>query len=273
MNFLKLESAIRDKKSFLCIGLDPDLKRIPEHLLKYDDPVFEFNKIIIDATMDYCVAYKPNLAFYEKLGPKGLVSLEKTLKYIPEHFFKIADAKRSDIFNSASMYADTFYDHFDFDAVTISPYMGVDAVKPFLRKNKCAIILLATSNSGASAVQNISTSSGQPLYLELITEISKWGSENNIMFVVGASRTDEMLEIRRKAPNHFFLVPGIGAQGGDMKLVCKNGLNKNIGLLVNVSRAIIYASSGHDFEKKVSSTTVEIQKEMQLLLEEYKILQ
>ena len=272
MNFIKLESAIRDKKSFLCVGLDPDLNRIPTHLLKYDDPVFEFNKIIIDATKDYCVAYKPNLAFYEKLGPKGLEILEKTLKYIPENFFKIADAKRSDIFNSASMYADTFYDHFDFDAVTISPYMGVDAVKPFLRKNKCAIILLATSNSGASAIQNISTSSGQPLYVELITEISKWGDENNIMFVVGASRTDEMLEIRKKAPNHFFLVPGVGTQGGDLKLVCKNGLNKNIGLLVNMSRAIIYASSGHDFEKKVNSVTAEIQKEMQLLLQHYKIL-
>ena len=263
---------IRSKKSFLCIGLDPDLHLLPKHLLKKEDPIFEFNKAIIDTTINHCIAYKPNLAFYERLGPDGLKSLQKTVQYIPEDIFVIADAKRSDIFNSANMYAETFYNHFNFDAVTLSPYMGVDSVKPFLRKNKWAILLIATSNPSASAVQNIKTYSGAPLYSELVSQAQDWGDENNIMFVVGATRLKEMASIRKKAPNHFFLVPGVGAQGGDMNAVCRNSFNANCGVLINVSRSIIYAGSGENFAHDVNRECRQIQKNMQSILEQYQFI-
>ena len=272
MTFNDLVKSIRAKKSFLCVGLDPDLDLLPKYLLEKEDPIFEFNKLIIDATKDFCVAYKPNLAFYEKLGPNGLISLHKTLQYIPKDFFIIADAKRSDIFNSANMYAKTFYTYFNFDAVTLSPYMGVDAVNPFLKDNKWAILLIATSNPSASAVQNIKTDSGEPLYIELVNQMHSWGDHNNIMFVVGATRTKEMAYIRKKAPDHFFLVPGIGAQGGDIDMVCQSGLNHNCGLLINVSRSIIYAGSGKGFENDVRVASYNIQQKMESILREHQVI-
>ena len=272
MDLTTIVNNIRDKKSFLCVGLDPDLNQLPRHLLDAEDPVFEFNKSIIDVTSDLCVAYKPNLAFYERLGPSGLISLEKTIRYISDNHFIIADAKRSDIFNSAKMYADTFYDYFNCDSVTLSPYMGFDTVKPFLRKNKWAILLIATSNPGAVFVQNIITESGNPLYLDLVTQSNNWSDESNMMFVVGATRLLEMSKIRLKAPNHFFLVPGIGAQGGDLSSVCDAGFNKNCGLLINVSRSIIYAGDGHSFQNAVYQSCLNIQQDMELILKKRKFI-
>ncbi|MBF25953.1 MAG: orotidine-5'-phosphate decarboxylase [Flavobacteriales bacterium] len=272
MNLNSIVNNIRCKKSFLCVGLDPDLNLLPKCLLDYEDPVFEFNKAIIDATSDLCVAYKPNLAFYEKLGPSGWSSLEKTIKYIPDEHFIIADAKRSDIFNSANMYADTFFDYLKCHGVTISPYMGLDSVSPFLRKNKWAILLIATSNPSASAIQNIITNNNIPLYLELVHQVNSWTDQYNTMFVVGATRLSEMKEIRKIASNHFFLVPGVGAQGGSVKDVFNYGHNKNCGLLVNVSRAIIYAGSDTDFKDEIRQVSLSIQQEMELLLKDKKII-
>jgi len=266
MDLINIVKNIRAKKSFLCVGLDPDLNLLPKHLLDCEDPIYEFNKSIIDVTSDLCVAYKPNLAFYEKLGPSGLVSLDKTLKYISDDHFIIADAKRSDIFNSAKMYADTFYDYFNCDAVTLSPYMGFDAVKPFLRKGKWGILLIATSNPSASSIQNIVTHNGNPLYLDIVDESHRWSDEENIMFVVGATRISEMSHIRLKAPNHFFLVPGIGAQGGNLSEVCNAAFNDHCGLLINVSRSIIYAGRGEQFEDDVYKSCFKIQQEMELIL-------
>ena len=268
MNIIDIVNNIRKKKSFLCVGLDPDLSRLPKHLLDFEDPIYEFNKLIIDMTSDLCVAYKPNLAFYEKLGPAGLISLEKTLSYISDDHFIIADAKRSDIFNSAQMYADTFYDYFDCDAVTLSPYMGFDAIKPFLRKDKWAIILIATSNPGAESIQNIITQSGNHLYLDIVEQSNNWSNEEGIMFVVGATRTLEMSRIRLKSPHHFFLVPGIGAQGGDLGAVCDAAFSPNCGLIVNVSRSIIYAGEGKDCNDKIHAACLNIQQEMELILKE-----
>lgn len=272
MNFNDLVQSIRSKKSFLCVGLDPDMDLIPSRFLDKEDPIFEFNKTIIDITSEYCVAYKPNLAFYEKMGPKGLMSLQKTIQYIPEDFFVIADAKRSDIFNSANMYAETFYNYFNFDAVTLSPYMGFDSVKPFLKNNKWAILLIATSNPTASSIQNIITKKGEPLYSELVSQTHAWGDENNIMFVVGATRTKEMSHIRTRAPNHFFLVPGVGAQGGDLQKVCESGFNANCGLLINSSRSIIYPESGKDFKDGVYHACCSIQKNMELILQQHNFI-
>ena len=259
---------IRAKKSCLCVGLDPDLNRVPAHLLDADDPVFEFNKSIIDVTSDLCVAYKPNVAFYEKLGPAGLVSLEKTIRYISDDHFIIADAKRSDIFNSAKMYADTFYNYFDCDAVTLSPYMGFDSVKPFLEKGKWAILLIVTSNPSASSIQNIVTQSGSPLYLDIVDNAAKWSNKENMMFVVGATRTKEMIKIREKSPENFFLIPGVGAQGGDLAAVFDAGFSKNCGLLINVSRSIIYAGEGlgNNFKDHVYKACLSVQQNMQSLL-------
>ena len=272
MNIKKIISKIRQNKSFLCVGLDPDLELIPQHLLKEDDPIFEFNKKIIDATKDLCVAYKPNLAFYEKLGPSGMKSLKKTIDYIPDDYFVIADAKRSDIFNSAKMYADTFYDYFSCDAVTVSPYMGENGVQPFLRKNKWAILLIATSNPSSSEIQNIVLQSGEPLYLHVVQKSLNWGDSNNVMFVVGATRPLELSRIRKKAPNHFFLVPGVGAQGGDLELVCDNAINQSCGLLINMSRAILYANSGTDFATYSRKVCLKIQKKMEVILRDKKII-
>ena len=268
MNLDTLVKHIYKKKSFLCVGLDPDLNLIPKHLLQEEDPVFEFNKAIIDSTKDLCVAYKPNLAFYEKLGPSGLDSLRKTCDYISDSHFLIADAKRSDIFNSAKMYADTFFDYFNFDAVTISPYMGADAVEPFLRKNKWAILLIATSNDSAAEIQNIITESGNPLYLDVVEKSSNWSSFKNTMFVVGATRPSALSAIRERAPRHFFLVPGVGAQGGDLKTVCDNALNDTCGLLVNMSRSVLYANSGENFHKYSREICLNIQKEMESILKD-----
>tara|TARA_B100001250_G_C19730234_1_gene758097 strand:- start:169 stop:990 length:822 start_codon:yes stop_codon:yes gene_type:complete len=272
MNLIDLVNSIRDKKSFLCVGLDPDLSRLPTHLLGCEDPIFEFNKSIIDVTADLCVAYKPNLAFYEKLGPSGLISLEKTLRYISDDKFVIADAKRSDIFNSAQMYADTFYDYFNCDAVTLSPYMGFDAVKPFLREGKWGILLIATSNPSASSIQNILTKSGNPLYLDVVQQSHKWSNEEGLMFVVGATRTLEMAKIRATAPNHFFLVPGIGFQGGDLGKVCDAAFNSNCGLLINVSRSIIYAGEGKDFKDLAYKSCLKIQQNMESILKDRKFI-
>tara|TARA_B100000902_G_scaffold399686_1_gene471820 strand:+ start:3178 stop:3996 length:819 start_codon:yes stop_codon:yes gene_type:complete len=257
------------KKSFLCVGLDPDLNLIPQHLLDSVDPVFEFNKSIIDVTRDLCVAYKPNLAFYEKLGPSGLISLKKTIDYIGDEHFVIADAKRSDIFNSAKMYADTFYDYFNVDAVTISPYMGFDAVKPFLRKDKYGILLLVTSNPTGSDIQNIITKSGHPLYIDLVKHFLEKCSEKNTMFVLGATRLNEMRQVREIASNHFFLIPGVGAQGGSLKKVCENGFGSDCRLLINSSRAIIYAGSGINFKDDVRIASMNLQKEMMMILKDF----
>ncbi len=272
MNLKKIISNICSKKSFLCVGLDPVLDLMPKHLLKEDDPVFQFNKHIIDATKDLCVAYKPNLAFYEKLGPLGIKSLKKTIDYIPEDHFVIADAKRSDIFNSAKMYADTFYDYFGCDAVTVSPYMGVDGVKPFLRKNKWVILLIATSNDSAFEVQNTITQSGDPFYLDLVNKSLKWSDSNNTMFVVGATRQLELSLVRKKAPNHFFLVPGVGAQGGDLKTVCNNAMNDTCGVLINMSRSIIYADKSKDFYKYSREICLNTQIQMEGILKRKKII-
>tara|TARA_B100000902_G_C27270439_1_gene895983 strand:+ start:82 stop:903 length:822 start_codon:yes stop_codon:yes gene_type:complete len=272
MNLSAIVNNIRRKKSFLCVGLDPDITLMPKSLLELADPIFEFNKAIIDATHDLCVAYKPNLAFYEKLGPSGWLSLEKTIKYISDEHLIIADAKRSDIFNSAKMYADTFFDYLNCHGVTISPYMGFDSVDPFLKKDKWAILLIATSNPSASSIQNISTNNNIPLYLELVKQVNSWSNEHSIMFVVGATRLSEMSEIRKISPNHFFLVPGVGAQGGSLKDVFQHGSNMNCGLLVNISRSIIYAGSDVNFKDKMRATTLTIQCEMESLLKDGKIL-
>ena len=261
-----LINQIIEKKTFLCVGLDPDLEKIPRHLLKYENPVFEFNKLIIDYTKDLCIAYKPNLAFFEKLGNTGFETLKKTIDYIPKNQFIIADAKRSDISNTAKMYADTFYDFFGVDAVTISPYMGKDAVTPFLVKDKHVVLLAATSNDNASDVQNIQTQSGLPLYAEIVRLSKKW-SNNQIMYVIGANKIDEMKLIRNMCPNSFFLVPGIGHQGGDLKSVCRYGLTKSCGLIINMSRSILYADSGNEFYKYAREVCKNIQNEMKIELE------
>ena len=272
MNLGAIVNNIRRKKSFLCVGLDPDINLIPKSILELEDPIFEFNKTIIDATHDLCVAYKPNLAFYEKLGPSGWLSLEKTIKYISDEHLIIADAKRSDIFNSAKMYADTFFNYLSCHGVTISPYMGFDSVDPFLKKNKWAILLIATSNPSASSIQNIMTNNNTPFYLELVKQVNLWSNENNIMFVIGATRLSEMSKIRKVTPNHFFLVPGVGAQGGSLKNVFQHGHNMNCGLLVSISRSIIYAGSDTDFKDKIRATALAIQCEMKFLLKDGKIL-
>lgn len=272
MNLERLVENIYKKKSFLCVGLDPDLNLLPKHLLREKDPVFEFNKAIIDSTKDLCVAYKPNLAFYEKLGPVGLEALKKTIDYISDSHFLIADAKRSDIFNSAKMYADTFFDYFNFDAVTVSPYMGADAVKPFLRKNKWAILLIATSNDSASEIQNIVTETGNPLYLDVVRKSSVWSSFKNTMFVVGATRPVALAAIREQAPSHFFLVPGVGAQGGDLKTVCDHAFNDACGLLVNMSRSVLYANNGENFYHYSRQICLNVQQEMEVILKDKNLI-
>jgi orotidine-5'-phosphate decarboxylase len=254
---------IFQKKSLLCVGLDTDLHKIPAHLLDYEDPIFEFNKAVIDATKDYCVAYKPNLAFYESLGPKGWISLEKTMQYIPKDIFTIADAKRGDIGNTSKMYAKTFFVYFDFDAVTVAPYMGVDSVEPFLEfEDKWVILLGLTSNLGSSDFQKLSLSNGNKLYQEVIKSAQKWGSPNNLMYVIGATHPELFEEIRDIAPDYFFLVPGVGAQGGDLKAVMNHGANKEMGLLINSSREIIYAGNGLDFQEKIKAKAQEMQAQM-----------
>jgi len=272
MNKQQLFEQIKIKKSFLCVGLDTDIQKIPEFLTAKDnDDVFSFNQAIIDATADYCVAYKPNLAFYESLGLEGWQALEKTVNYIREKYpdqFIIADAKRGDIGNTSSMYARTFFSTMDFDAVTVAPYMGEDSVTPFLSyKNKWVILLALTSNKGAFDFQfTEEAETGTKLFEKVLKTSQQWGSTDNLMYVVGATRADMLLEVRKLVPDHFLLVPGVGAQGGSLQEVAKYGMNDNCGLLVNSSRQIIYASSGKDFAKAAQTEAQKVQQEMEAIL-------
>lgn len=266
----ELFEQIKSKQSFLCVGLDTDLDKIPKHLLKYDDPVFEFNKQIIDATKEYAVAYKPNTAFYEALGSHGWKSLQKTVDYFPNDIFAIADAKRGDIGNTSALYAKAFFEKMTFDAVTVAPYMGQDSVTPFLKTNKWIIVLVHTSNPGSADFQLIeSKKSGKKLYEEIIEKTQQWATPDNLMYVVGATRADKLVSIRALAREHFFLVPGVGAQGGDLAEVSRHGFNKQCGLLVNSSRSIIYASQGEDFAERAEREAKKIQEEMKVLLDKY----
>lgn len=263
MNRSELIDQIKRTKSFLCIGLDPDLTKFPPHLLECEDPIFEFNKAIIDATKEYCVAYKPNTAFYEAYGVKGWISFEKTIQYIPKDKFIIADAKRGDIGNTSTQYAKAFFEAFPCDAVTIAPYMGEDSVKPFLQfEDKWAIVLGLTSNKGSADFQILKNELGECNYETILRKVSSWGNAENTMFVVGATNPTYFASIRKIIPDHFLLVPGIGAQGGSLEEVCKNGLNSDIGLLVNSARDIIYASNGMDFAEKAGERAYSIQMEM-----------
>ncbi|OQB31260.1 MAG: orotidine 5'-phosphate decarboxylase [Bacteroidetes bacterium ADurb.Bin174] len=272
MNKQQLFEQIKIKKSFLCVGLDTDIQKIPEFLKANDsNAVFSFNQAIIDATADYCVAYKPNLAFYESLGLEGWQALEKTVNYIREKHpdqFIIADAKRGDIGNTSSMYARTFFSTMDFDAVTVAPYMGEDSVTPFLSyKNKWVILLALTSNKGAFDFQfTEDAETGAKLFEKVLKISQQWGSTDNLMYVVGATRADMLLEVRKLVPDHFLLVPGVGAQGGSLQEVAKYGMNDTCGLLVNSSRQIIYASSEKDFAKAAQAEAQKVQQEMEAIL-------
>ncbi|MBX2958004.1 MAG: orotidine-5'-phosphate decarboxylase [Cyclobacteriaceae bacterium] len=274
MNRQQLFSQIKKKQSYLCVGLDTDLEKIPSHLKTEPDPVFTFNKAIIDATHNYCVAYKPNIAFYEALGPKGWESLQKTLDYIPKDCFTIADAKRGDIGNTSSLYARAFFEQMNFDAITVAPYMGEDSVKPFLKfKDKWVILLAHTSNPGSADFQLMESKvTNRRLYEEVIIKAKTWATPDQLMFVVGATQADKMQHIRELAPEHFFLVPGIGAQGGDLEMVSKYGMNKQCGLLVNSARAIIYASEGKDFTEAAAKEARIVQQQMSELIKEAQIL-
>jgi len=287
----ELFNNIKKKKSFLCVGLDTDITKIPKHLLNSEDPVFEFNKQIIDATKDYCVSFKPNMAFYETQGAAGWISLEKTINYINQtcsDIFTIADAKRGDIGNTSKMYASAFLEKLNFDSITVAPYMGEDSVKPFLEyKNKWVILLALTSNPGATDFQLTEMHSpfsqmdsfgekgargidaNAPLYQQVLSKSKSWSTPDNMMYVVGATKAEMLSDIRKIVPEHFLLVPGVGAQGGSLSEVAKYGMNKQCGLLVNSSRGIIYASAGEDFAEKAKAEAMILQKEMQVLLEKY----
>jgi orotidine-5'-phosphate decarboxylase len=269
MTHQELFENICKKESFLCVGLDTDIAKIPRFLLDTSDPIFAFNQQVIDATHDVTVAYKPNLAFYESLGVSGWNSLEKTVNYIKYNYpdiFIIADAKRGDIGNTSSMYAKAFFDAMEFDAVTVAPYMGEDSVKPFLTYvDKWVVLLALTSNKGASDFQFMAEG-GDRLFEKVIKKSSEWGTTDNLMYVVGATKADMLTDIRRIIPNHFLLVPGVGAQGGSLREVAENGMNDTCGLLVNSSRQIIYASNGEDFAEKARSAAKEVQAEMSQLL-------
>ncbi|MBS1917162.1 MAG: orotidine-5'-phosphate decarboxylase [Bacteroidetes bacterium] len=258
----ELVHQIHSKKSYLCVGLDTDITKIPKYLLSASDPVFEFNKQIIDATKDFCVSYKINTAFYEALGLKGWEAMQKTVGYIPSSHFKIADAKRGDIGNTSTQYAKAFFEAMDFDAVTVAPYMGEDSVKPFLEyKSKWAIVLGLTSNAGAKDFE-LQKSGDEYLYEKVLTTVSRWGTTENLMFVIGATQADEFVNIRKLIPDHFYLVPGVGAQGGSLKDISEKAMNKDCGILVNVSRAVIYASTGEDFAEKAAEVAKEYRDEM-----------
>jgi len=259
---------INKKKSFLCVGLDTDIEKIPSHLKTAADAVFQFNKEIIDATKDYCVAYKLNTAFYEARGLKGWEALEKTANYIPDTHFKIADAKRGDIGNTSDQYAKAFFEAISFDAITVAPYMGSDSVKPFLKYNdKWTIVLGLTSNEGSKDFQQQKIGRDF-LYEEVIRKTSEWGSKENLMFVVGATKATELSSIRKIIPDHFLLIPGVGAQGGSLADVCKYGLNNDCGLLINASRAIIYAGKNTNFAEEARTVALQYQTEMKSYLRE-----
>lgn len=266
MNRQQLIEQIKEKRTFLCVGLDTDLKKIPQHLLEDDDPIFTFNRAIIDATADYCVAYKPNLAFYEAFGVKGMVSFEKTIQYLHQHYpnhFIIADAKRGDIGNTSAMYARTFFEEYNIDSLTVAPYMGEDSVTPFLGYDGHWVILLAlTSNKGSHDFQLTEDAQGQRLFEKVLQTSQQWGTKDNMMYVVGATQGRMFEDIRRLVPDHFLLVPGVGAQGGSLEEVCRYGMNADCGLLVNSSRGIIYASNGEDFAEVAAQKAQELRNQM-----------
>ena len=266
MTTQQLCEQIKIKKSFLCVGLDVDLNKIPQHLLGLEDPIFEFNKAIIDATHDLTVAYKPNIAFFEAYGIKGWASLQKTINYINENYpeiFTIADAKRGDIGNTSSMYAKAFFEDLNFDSVTIAPYMGKDSVEPFLAfENKHAILLALTSNEGAFDFQTLQVD-GKEVYKHVLETSKTWKNSENLMYVVGATKAEYFTEIRKIVPDSFLLVPGVGAQGGSLSEVCKYGMNDNVGLLINSSRGIIYASNGKDYADVARTEALKMQQEME----------
>ncbi|MGJ1408968.1 orotidine-5'-phosphate decarboxylase [Sphingobacterium thalpophilum] len=268
MTRAELIRQIKEKRSFLCVGLDTDLTKIPQHLLDDKDPIYSFNKAIIEATADLCVAYKPNIAFYECYGVKGWESLQKTWAALPKDCFSIADAKRGDIGNTSGRYAKAFFDEqasgLGFDSITIAPYMGKDSVTPFLEfGDKWAIVLALTSNAGSLDFQNFENNAGLQLFEQVIDKVNTWGTPDNLMYVVGATRGEAFLKIREHAPDHFLLVPGVGAQGGSLEDVCRYGMNKDCGLLVNSTRAIIYASQGRDFAERARAEALSLQKEME----------
>ena len=272
---------IKRKRSFLCVGLDTDVKKIPAHLLNDEDPIFSFNKAIIDATAPYCIAYKPNLAFYESLGVKGWIAFEKTVEYLNKNYpdqFIIADAKRGDIGNTSTMYARSFFEEMNVDAVTVAPYMGEDSVTPFLGyDNKWVILLALTSNKGSHDFQFLNTTNaegnetGEPLYKQVLRKSQTWANEDQLMYVVGATQGKAFEEIRKIVPNHFLLVPGVGAQGGSLEEVCKYGITSTCGLIVNSSRAIIYADNTERYAEVAAKNAQEVQKQMADLLEQYGI--
>ena len=267
----ELITNIKIKNSFLCIGLDTDIEKIPKYLLGFEDPIFEFNKRIIDATHQLCVAYKPNIAFYECRGSKGWDSLKKTMDYIPKNIFTIADAKRGDIGNTSKYYAQTFFEYLNFDAVTVAPYMGIDSVTPFLEfENKWVILLALTSNVGALDFQFMIDNKGEKLYEKVIRKSSTWADSERLMYVVGATRGENIGEVRAKAKDNFFLVPGVGAQGGSLQDVAQYGLTKDCGLLVNSSRAILYAGDSENFAELAKKEAQKVQQEMAEILKSIK---
>ena len=267
MNRAQLIEQIRTKRSFLCVGLDTDRSKIPAHLLADPDPLFAFNKAIIDATRDLCVSYKINTAFYEAEGLNGWISMQKTLEYIGAGHLVIADAKRGDIGNTSSYYAKTFFEHMNADAVTVAPYMGSDSVLPFLAfENKWVVLLALTSNEGAKDFQ-LAPENSVPLYEQVLRKSAAWGSSEQLMYVVGATRAEDIAKVRALVPDYFFLVPGVGAQGGSLSEVCKYGMSENVGLLINSSRGIIYASNGTDFAEKARAEALKLQQEMESILE------
>lgn len=289
MNSYELFEQIKKKKSFLCVGLDSEMEKLPKHLLSFDDPIFEFNKQIIDATLPYTVAYKPNSAFYESMGSKGWVSLEKTIAYLKEkapEVFAIADAKRGDIGNTSKMYAKAFFENMNFDAITVAPYMGVDSVSPFMEyKGKYIILLALTSNQGAADFQlsrqnlgegldflGIKATFRKRLYERVLQKSSGWGDVDNMMFVVGATKAEYFTTVRTYVPDHFLLVPGVGAQGGSLQDVARAGMNAQCGLLVNSSRGIIFASKENDFAKRAGEEALKLQQEMEVLLREKNLI-
>ncbi len=277
MNYSELFEQIKKKKSFLCVGLDTDINKIPEFLLEKEDPMFEFNKAIVDATQEYTIAYKPNIAFYESMGTKGWISLEKTVKYIKSNYpeiFLIADAKRGDIGNTSKMYAKAFLETMDFDSITVAPYMGEDSVTPFLDyKNKWVILLALTSNKGAFDLQFFkSDDENKVLYEKVLEKSQDWGNKENMMYVVGATKAEMLEGIRKIIPDHFLLVPGVGAQGGSLEEVVKYGINKNCGLIVNSSRGIIYASKDANFAEVAKEKAKELQLQMEILLKDNNII-
>jgi len=268
----QLIQQIQEKQSFLCVGLDTDLKKVPQHLLTEEDPIFTFNKAIIDATAPYCVSYKPNLAFYEAFGVKGLMSFDKTIKYLKEHYpthFIIADAKRGDIGNTSAMYARTFFEEYDVDSLTVAPYMGEDSVTPFLGyEGKWVILLALTSNKGSHDFQLTEDQTGERLFEKVLKTSQQWGTDENMMYVVGATQGQMFEDIRKIVPNHFLLVPGVGAQGGSLEEVCRYGMIPgDVGLLVNSSRGIIYASNGGDFADVAAQKAKELQEQMAKIMQ------